>query len=77
MANRMVLKASGLDDVSLLVWGIKKSENLELWDSRITVISEKPFFKNIPKRLNFRTKLMLGFSDIFKVQYIIHLKIKK
>jgi O-methyltransferase involved in polyketide biosynthesis len=77
MANKMVLKASGIDNVSLLVWGIKKSEDIELWDSRIEVISEKPFFKNIPKRQNFKTKLMLGFSDMFKIQYIIHLKIKK
>jgi O-methyltransferase involved in polyketide biosynthesis len=77
MANKMVLKTSGIDEVSLLVWGIKKSESIELWDNRLAVISEKPFFRNMPKRLNLKTKLLLRFSDMFKIQYMIHLKIRK
>lgn len=77
MANKMVLKTSGIEDVSLLIWGIKKSDSIELWDNRLAVISEKPFFRNIQKKLKLKTKLLLLFSDMFKIQYMIHLKIKK
>lgn len=77
MANKMVIKTSGMDERSFLVWGIKRSENIESWDDRIIVLSEKLFFRNIKKRLKLKTRIQLFFSDMFRIQYMIHLKIRK
>ena len=77
MANRMVIKNSGLDEKSFLTWGIKRSEDLGSWDNRILVLKEMPFFKNIKKRLPYKTRIQLSFSDMFRVQYMIHLKYKE
>jgi O-methyltransferase involved in polyketide biosynthesis len=77
MANKMVIKNSGMDKRSFLKWGINRSKDIELWDNRLSVLSEKLFFKNIQTRLNLKTRIQLYFSDIFRIQYLIHLKIKK
>jgi len=77
MANRMVIKNSGMDERSFLTWGIKRSEDLGSWDNRIEILREMPFFKNIRKRLPYKTRIQLFFSDMFRMQYMIHLKFKE
>jgi len=75
LANKMVMKKGGMDEKSFLKWGINNAKEIEAWDKQIHVISEEPFFKNFRKRENLKLKVQLFFSDITKMQYMIHLKI--
>ena len=76
MANRMVIRMSGMDKKSFLKWGVKSSGTIQSWDDRIVVLSAVPLFKNARKGHDLKTKIGLLISDIFKMQYLIHLKIK-
>jgi O-methyltransferase involved in polyketide biosynthesis len=75
MANRMVIKKGGMDEKSFLKWGIKNAKEIELWDKKVSVVSEEAFFKKIRKAENFKNRIQLYFSDLTKIQYMIHLKI--
>lgn len=74
MANKMVLKRSKIENAAFLVWGIKHAKELESWDKHIKVLEEKLFFEDIPKKLPLKTRMQLSFSDLLKIQYLIHLK---
>ena len=76
MANKMVIKKGGMDERSFLKWGIKKAKDMEMWDNRIIVLSEEPFFKKIQARTKMKTKIQLFFSDLTKIQYMVHLRMK-
>jgi len=76
MANKMVLKKGGMDERSFLKWGIRNAKDIESWDKKIIVMSQKPFFKSIQTRVNLKSRIQLFFSDTTKIQYLIHLKIK-
>jgi O-methyltransferase involved in polyketide biosynthesis len=77
MANKMVLKKVVMDEKSILKWGIKKAKDLEVWDSRISVLSEEPFFKHFRTKMSQKLWIPLFISDITKMQYLIHLKIDR
>jgi O-methyltransferase involved in polyketide biosynthesis len=38
MANRMVIKRSGMDEQSFLKWGLKDARHIEQWDNRLKVV---------------------------------------
>jgi O-methyltransferase involved in polyketide biosynthesis len=77
MANKMVIRKSGMDEKSFLIWGIKRAKDIQLWDNRIDILGEDLFFKKIKKKLPFGTRIKLSFSDMFRMQYLIHLKIRE
>ena len=74
MANKMVIAASGMDEKSHLKWGLNQAKKLELWDKRIKVVEEYAMFKTIKNRLKFRDKIMAYLSDMFKMQWMVHVK---
>jgi O-methyltransferase involved in polyketide biosynthesis len=76
MANKMVIKKSGLDEKSFLKWGLKSSKAIKLWDNRIIILSEVSLFKHAKKGHDLKTRIGLFMSDIFKIQNMIHLKIQ-
>ncbi len=77
MANKMVIKKSGMDERSYLIWGIKNAKDIQSWNSRIDILGEELFFKKIKKGLKTGTRMKLTFSDMLKIQYLIHLKIRE
>jgi O-methyltransferase involved in polyketide biosynthesis len=77
MANKMVIKAGGMDDKSFLKWGIKDAKLLESWDSRIKLLEQYPMFRKIKNKFSFKEKITAWISDALKMQYIIHLKFVK
>jgi O-methyltransferase involved in polyketide biosynthesis len=77
MANKMVIKSTGLDERSYLIWGLKKAEDIRRWDNRIEILKEQTLFKKMKTTLRFQTRMKLFFSDLFKMQYLVHLKISK
>jgi O-methyltransferase involved in polyketide biosynthesis len=77
MANKMVIKKSGMDERSYLIWGIKNAKDIQSWNNRIDILGEELFFKKFKKGLKTGTRMKLTFSDVLKIQYLIHLKIRK
>ena len=75
MANKMVIKKSGMDERSFLKWGLKKASSLTFWDKRIEVLEEYPFFKEESKM--FKNKFIVYLSDALKMQYMVHIKFIK
>lgn len=73
-ANRMVLKASGMDERSFLKWGLKDAKTLESWDGRIRLVREYPMFRDVIHRVRFKDRIMLRISDLFKIQYMVHIR---
>jgi O-methyltransferase involved in polyketide biosynthesis len=76
MANKMVIRRSGMDEKSFLKWGVKSSKTIQSWDKRILVLSEVSLFKNARKGQDLKTKIGILISEIFRIQYMVHLKIK-
>lgn len=74
MANRMVLKASGMDEGSFLIWGLKEAKTLESWDSRIKLVHDYPMFQSVMNRFGLKDKIMAWISDLFKMQYMVHIR---
>lgn len=72
MANKMVVKKSGLDENSFLKWGLKSARSIGGWDRRIRVLEEYPMFKETRNR--FKNKMTALISDVFKMQYMVHLQ---
>ena len=77
MANKMVIKAGGMDDKSFLKWGIRDAKLLESWDERIKLLEQTPMFRKVKKNFSFKEKIIAWISDMLKMQYIIHLKFLK
>jgi len=75
MANKMVIKNAGLDESSYLQWGLKKASDLQKWNNQIKIIKQQSLFKNLRTTLQFQTRMILFVSDLFKMQYLVHLKI--
>lgn len=76
MANKMVLKRSKIAGESLLKWGLKNAKTLESWDERIESIQEYPMFKNIRSHITFKNKMTTFISDLFNMQYVVHVKMR-
>ena len=74
MANRMVIKASGMDEKSFLKWGMKDAKILESWDSRIKLLDQYPMFHTLKKGFSLKGKIMTWMSDAWKMQHMIHLR---
>ncbi len=77
MANKLVVKRVGLDENSFLKWGLRSAKKIELWDERIMLLEEYLMFKNFRNNLNLINKILTFISDRLKMQYVVHLKIKK
>ncbi len=75
MANKMVIKNSGLDEKSFLKWGLKSAKEIQNWDNRIEVLGESLFFKNLEQDLKLETRIGTLMSDLFKMQFMVHLKL--
>ncbi len=74
MANKMVIKKSGLDEKSFLKWGLKNASVLEMWDKRIKILEEYDLFKDV--RNIFKNKIVAFISDALKMQYMVHIKFR-
>ena len=74
-ANQMVIKAGGMDESAFLRWGLRRARDLELWDSRIAVVSEYPIFQNMKGRLSIGEKLGTMLSDALRIMSMVHVRL--
>jgi O-methyltransferase involved in polyketide biosynthesis len=73
VANKMVIKNSGLDEKSFLTWGLKNAQELAAWDERFKVLRTYYYFRDKGKYLQPKTRLIGFISDAMNIQYMIHL----
>jgi len=74
IANKLVIKNSGLDENSFLKWGIKNTRELSSWDRRIKILKELSYFKGMRSDLPFKQIVGTFVSDLLKIQWLVHLK---
>jgi O-methyltransferase involved in polyketide biosynthesis len=77
MANRMVIKRSGMDEESFLKWGLKSARHIEQWDRRLTVVGTYPYFSGVhiaKKGIGLRLRVKMALFNFFKTSYMIHLR---
>jgi O-methyltransferase involved in polyketide biosynthesis len=77
LANKMVLKKGNMDKESLLKWEIKKVDSIKEWSEKIEEVNQYPIFKNVRKHKGVKNKLILLISDLFKMQFIVQVKMKE
>ena len=71
VANRAVIRNSGLDERSFLKWGLESDDMIAAWDKRIKVVATYFYFRG--NRLPLKFRLLGWLSDRLRVQYMIHL----
>ena len=76
VANKMVIKNTGLDERSFLKWGLKNTKDILAWDKRFRILKTCYYFRGRNKYLRLRNKIFGFISDLLRVQYMIHLEIK-
>ena len=77
VANKLVIKAGGMDESSILKWGLKNASELREWDDRITILEEYPMFKYVKKGLNLKDRIRTIESDLLRIMSIVHLGFSK
>jgi len=75
MASEKVIKAGGMDESAMLKWGLRRAADIELWDSRIAVISEYPIFHNFKTGLSFSERWGTVVTDALQIISMVHLKL--
>ncbi len=75
VANKTVIKSSGLNKNSFLKWGLQSAKKLKAWDKRIEIMEESVFFKDLKGKYDIKTKITAFMSDALKMQYLVHLKL--
>jgi O-methyltransferase involved in polyketide biosynthesis len=77
MANRMVVKRSGMNEKAFLQWSLKSPQQIEKWDMRIKVLDAYPYFCRVSIKkgsiglgLRFKARLF----NFFKASSMVHVK---
>jgi O-methyltransferase involved in polyketide biosynthesis len=73
ICNKKVIESSGLDKRSHLIWGLKKTDDLLSWDSRIRTINTYHYYRT--GITGIRNKLIGILADFIRIQYMIHLRL--
>jgi O-methyltransferase involved in polyketide biosynthesis len=73
LANRAVIKSSGLDEKSYLKWGLKHADDLLAWDERFKLINSYHYFAC--KDISLPLRLMGSLSDLLMAQYMLHIRL--
>lgn len=75
VANRAVIRRSGLDEKSYLTWGVQSPEVITGWDKRLRLLRTYRYFGRRGRRLPLAVRLVGLLSDWLNVQYMIQLRI--
>lgn len=75
VANEKVITAGGMDESAMLKWGLRRAENIELWDSRISVMSEFPIFRDFKRGLSIGERLGTMLSDALRIMSMVRLRL--
>jgi O-methyltransferase involved in polyketide biosynthesis len=76
VANQKVIKEGGMDESSVLKWGLESAGDLKSWDHRLQIIAEYPMFKKMKQTLPIKLKIGTLMSDRMNIMYLIQVKFK-
>ena len=74
IANKEVIARSGLDERSFLKWGLRNTQELLSWDSRMHLLNEYQYFRKRKRGLTLRDKILAFASDLLRIQWVIHVR---
>jgi len=74
IANKRVIEDSGMSNEARLRWALNNAAELHAWDSRITILAEYPIFRGVKADFSLREKLGTLFSDMLKVNSMVHIR---
>ncbi len=77
VANKMVIRRSGLDEKSFLVWGLESTDVFAAWDKRLRLLGTYFYYGKRAKSLPLNVRLIGLFSDAMKIQYMVHLEVTR
>jgi O-methyltransferase involved in polyketide biosynthesis len=75
VANKQVISNTGLDEKSYLTWGIRDPHEILHWDTRLKILAVLYYFRESPRQYPLNIRLIGAFSDLMKIQYMVHFKI--
>jgi O-methyltransferase involved in polyketide biosynthesis len=75
VANKQVISNTGLDEKSYLTWGIRDPRDILRWDPHLQILAVLPYFHENPGQYPLNVRLIGAFSDLMKIQYMVHFKI--
>lgn len=73
VCNKQVVGSSGLGEKSYLIWGLKRTKDLEQWDDRIKIVDECHYYGSEATGLPDRVVGML--ANALRIQYMVHLRL--
>jgi O-methyltransferase involved in polyketide biosynthesis len=73
VANKMVIRAGGLDEKSYLKWGLADPKTILKWDERIQLLNTGFYFGSRAKSLKINVRFLGLVSDLLRIQYMLHL----
>jgi O-methyltransferase involved in polyketide biosynthesis len=76
VANRAVLKGTGMNSSALAKWHIKKASHLKKWVDTLKVIEEYPMFSRVPFKANWSRKLIrdIKIAGRLRIYNMVHVK---
>ena len=76
VANKKVIRDSGMDASALLQWGVHDVSELAAWDRRIEVEEAYRMFKGLGARLPWRARFGTMLSDAMNIMFMAHLRFR-
>ena len=76
-ANKMIIKNSGLDEGSYLKWGVRSTKDILSWDKRFKLLKTYDYYRGRDQHLSLQSKIIGYISDLFRIQYMVHLAIMR
>ena len=76
-ANEMIIKNSGLDEGSYLKWELKSTKDILSWDERFKLLKTYDYYRGRHHHLSLQSKIIGFISDLFRIQYMVHLAIMR
>ena len=76
-ANKMIIKNSGLDEGSFLKWELKSTKDILSWDERFKLLKTYDYYRGRHHHLSLQSKIIGFISDLFRIQYMVHLAIMR
>ena len=75
VANRMVIRSSGLGAKSDLQWGLESPRAMLAWDERFRILQTHYYFGLMARGLSFNLRFYGMLSDAMKIQYMLHMSL--
>ena len=73
VCNKQVVVSSGLGEKSYLVWGLRRTKDLEQWDDRITIVGKYDYYGS--DLTGWRDRAMGMLANALRIQYMVHLRL--